>query len=199
MKRVLRHAWWIALLGLAGCAPQTWVVVTPVTARPPANQTLIVGEVVDALPADTPLETRPEMARFEKFRSFLVNDLKGLTRVEAGGQSVMGGTSSSGNHVFSSVALGPADSSYADSTLVLTGRVLSYTTGSRMARYFIGFGAGKGKCVIEMRLRQRGRPSDVFVANFKGQLVGGLYGGSAQDMFRMVSLDVTRCLKKTLQ
>jgi len=200
IKTVLCPACWIALLLIAGCAPETWVVVTPPTARPAPNVALVVGEVVDALPADTPIDAHPEAARLEKFRSFLVNDLKGLARADAGGQAVMSGSSSSKHdRMFSSVALGPADSSYADSTLVLTGRVLTYTTGSRMMRYFVGFGAGKGKCVIEMTLRQRGRPGDLFVANFKGQLAGGVYGGSAQDMFRGVSMEVTRCLKKTLR
>ena len=63
--------------------------------------------------------------------------------------------------------------------LVLEGTVISYERGSRAARYFIGFGAGKAYCTIQATFTDKKTGEQILKSNFDGELAMGIFGGSA--------------------
>ena len=194
MKNPGRGCWWLLLMGLvlSGCAPTPYVVVTPLGSRPLERPAIVVTEVVDGIPADVPVSDHPTPEALGKLRGYLFKDLNDLEMQQAGIVSVRGPKMSP----FSTVAFGSSDSTVADKTLLVSARVLSYKHGSRAARYFIGFGAGKGEVLVQLKIREQGRPDDVFVGNFKGAITGGVFGGSEDVPFHAVSENFAEMLRK---
>jgi hypothetical protein len=184
----------VGTLFLAGCAPH-FVVITPLGERPTGRPAVTVGEIGDALPPEIPVSDHPQPEVLGKLRTILRDDLE---KVGAKMQSEgWGGTDAAkakkGSGLFSSVVIASTDS-IADG-LLLTGKILSYRHGSRAARYFIGFGAGKSELVAQLTLRAAGHSEDLFVGNFRGQIKGGLFGGSNDEALHEVSRQFTKMLK----
>ena len=73
-----------------------------------------------------------------------------------------------------------------DSVLVLDGVVISFEKGSRAARYFIGFGAGKAYCTIQATFSNKETGEVVLKANFDGELSMSFFGGSPEAAVKSV-------------
>ena len=65
--------------------------------------------------------------------------------------------------------------------LMLDGKVISFEKGSRAARYFVGFGAGKAYCTIQATFTDKATGEVVLKANFDGELGMGFFGGSPDE------------------
>ena len=68
-----------------------------------------------------------------------------------------------------------------DDVLVMQGTVISYEEGSRAKRYFIGLGSGKAYCTIQVKFRDKATGEELARTNFDGELMGGIFGGSAEE------------------
>ena len=80
--------------------------------------------------------------------------------------------------------------------LVMESTLLSYEKGSRAARYFIGFGAGKAYCTIQSVFIDKTTGKQVLKANFEGELGGGFFGGTSKQAAREVVDSIITYLKK---
>ena len=65
--------------------------------------------------------------------------------------------------------------------LVMNGTVLSYEEGDRAKRYFLGMGAGKAFCTIQIRFTDKATGEELAVTNFDGELSGGIFGGNSDE------------------
>ncbi len=68
-----------------------------------------------------------------------------------------------------------------EGVLLLNGTVISFEEGSRAARYFIGFGAGKAYCTIQAVFTNKATGEEIIRTNFDGELSMGLFGGSPEE------------------
>lgn len=68
-----------------------------------------------------------------------------------------------------------------EGVLLLSGTVISFEEGSRAARYFIGFGAGKAYCTIQAVFTNKATGEEIIRTNFDGELSMGLFGGSPEE------------------
>lgn len=65
--------------------------------------------------------------------------------------------------------------------LLMQGTVISYEEGSRAKRYWIGFGAGKAYCTIQVIFIDKETGEELSRTNFDGELGMGLFGGDADE------------------
>ena len=63
--------------------------------------------------------------------------------------------------------------------LQLQGTVIRYEEGSRAKRYWIGLGAGKAHCTIQVVFINKETGEELSRTNFDGMLVMGVFGGDA--------------------
>ena len=98
---------------------------------------------------------------------------------------------------FDSVTIvGEASTVEASPKLKMTGEVTKYVKGSRAARYLVGFGAGKTKLMVDVKLTDAGTGEVVFNQVVDGDVTWGLFGGSSESAKGGVSDEVIREMKK---
>lgn len=172
-----RHTWGIALLYLcaivAGCAPKTYVVTTPLSGATERPTKVRIGVIRDNLPTDIDTSKKPSAEDIAKFQTYLGEELSGKKRLQ--------------------MALA-SDSSAC--CYEVQGALLEYTKGSGALRFFVGFGAGKASVTTELKLVDTRSGATVFAGNFIGKVAGGMESGAA--MFRRVSRDFAKALEKGL-
>jgi len=83
-----------------------------------------------------------------------------------------------------------------DRVLVLEPVLLSYEKGSGLARYMIGFGAGKASCTVRCDFKDKAAGSQVLQASFEGELSMGLLGGKAKEAVGKVFDKIIEFLRK---
>ncbi len=76
--------------------------------------------------------------------------------------------------------------SKSDGVLVVKGTLLSYEKGSRVKRYFIGFGAGKAYSTVKCAFIDKSTGELVLEATFDGELSLGVFGGEAKRTYEGV-------------
>ena len=80
--------------------------------------------------------------------------------------------------------------------LKLSGEVTKYVKGNQAARYLIGFGAGKTKLMVDVKLTDVASGEVVFNQVVDGDVTWGLFGGSSDSAKGGVSDEVIREMKK---
>jgi hypothetical protein len=80
--------------------------------------------------------------------------------------------------------------------LVMQPVLQSYEKGSGVARYMIGFGAGKASCTVQCTFVEKSSGKQVLKANFEGELSMGVLGGSAKEAAGKVFDKILEYLKK---
>ena len=65
--------------------------------------------------------------------------------------------------------------------LLMQGTIIRYDEGSRAKRYWIGLGAGKAKCTIQVIFVDKETGEELSRTNFDGTLVMGVFGGDSDD------------------
>lgn len=83
-----------------------------------------------------------------------------------------------GESIFEEVVLQTDDT---EGVLLLNGTIISFEKGSRAARYFIGFGAGKTYCTIQAVFKNKVTGEEILRTDFDGELSMGLFGGSTDE------------------
>ena len=68
-----------------------------------------------------------------------------------------------------------------ENVLLMEGTVIAYEEGSRAKRYWIGMGAGKAYCTIQVVFRDKASGDELARTNFDGELMGGIFGGEADE------------------
>lgn len=66
-----------------------------------------------------------------------------------------------------------------EGVLLMQGTIISYEEGSRAKRYWIGFGAGKAYCTIQVIFINKETGEELSRTNFEGTLYMGVYGGDS--------------------
>lgn len=161
----------LAVVLLAGCA-KNYVITQPLGQALTAPVTVVVGEVTDELPVDMALEKKPKPEDMQKLRRYLVEAIAdkqvGTVREEGG-----------------------------DALYEVHCSLLEYKRGSGAARFFIGFGVGKAKTTVALKLVDRKSGSTVFSGNFYG--VVGSWAEGGDKMFRRVANDFAKELGKQIK
>ena len=80
--------------------------------------------------------------------------------------------------------------------LVMQPVLQSYEKGSGLARYMIGFGAGKASCTVQCTFIEKTSGNQILRANFEGELSMGVLGGSAKEAAGKVFDKILEYLKK---
>jgi len=65
--------------------------------------------------------------------------------------------------------------------LLMQGTIIRYEEGSRAKRYWIGLGAGKAHCTIQVIFIDKETGEELSRTNFDGTLVMGVFGGDADE------------------
>lgn len=98
---------------------------------------------------------------------------------------------------FDSVAMaGDAVTTEAAPKLKLSGEVTKYVKGSRAARYLVGFGAGKTKIMVDVKLTDVATGEVVFNQSVDGDVTWGLFGGDSDKAKGGVADEIIREMKK---
>lgn len=98
---------------------------------------------------------------------------------------------------FDSVTMaGEAQTVEATPKLKLSGEVTKYVKGNRAARYLIGFGAGKTKLMVDVKLTDVATGEVVFNQVVDGDVTWGFFGGDSESAKGGVSDEVIREMKK---
>ena len=66
-----------------------------------------------------------------------------------------------------------------EGVLLMQGTITSYEEGSRAKRYWIGFGAGKAYCTIQIIFINKETGEELSRTNFEGKLYMGVFGGDS--------------------
>lgn len=66
-----------------------------------------------------------------------------------------------------------------EGVLLMQGTIIRYEEGSRAKRYWIGFGAGKAYCTIQVIFINKDTGEELSRTNFEGTLYMGVYGGDS--------------------
>ena len=98
---------------------------------------------------------------------------------------------------FDSVTMaGDAAAVEAAPKLKLSGEVTKYVKGSRTARYLVGFGAGKTKLLVDVKLTDVATGEVVFHQSVDGDVTWGLFGGDSDKAKGGVADEIIREMKK---
>jgi len=68
-----------------------------------------------------------------------------------------------------------------EDVLLMQGTITSYEEGSRAKRYWIGFGAGKAYCTIQVIFTDKETGEELSRTNFEGKLYMGVFGGDPNE------------------
>jgi hypothetical protein len=80
--------------------------------------------------------------------------------------------------------------------LKISGEVTKYVKGSRTARYLVGFGAGKTKLLVDVKLVDASTGEVVFNQSVDGDVTWGLFGGDSDKAKSGVADEIIREMKK---
>ena len=98
---------------------------------------------------------------------------------------------------FDTVAMvGEAGASEGTRKLKISGEVVKYVKGNRAARYLVGFGAGKTKIMVDVKLTDAATGEVVFNQTVDGDVTWGVFGGSSDSAKGGVSDELIREMKK---
>ena len=98
---------------------------------------------------------------------------------------------------FDSVTMaGEATAVEAGRKLRISGEVVKYVKGNRAARYLVGFGAGKTKLMVDVKLTDATTGEVVFNQTVDGDVTWGVFGGSSDGAKGGVSDEIIREMKK---
>lgn len=156
------------LLLLVGCA--NYRVTTPLEQPLSENTYWYIGDIVDALPADTELEDRPD--------EFVIDQLRGMIYAELVKRATIG-----------KMGVTPDDAD-----LLVTGSILEYKKGSGFLRFLIGFGAGNAVVTVELKAADTKTGKTVFAGNFK-QTVSS-WSETGDKCFERIAKDFAKAVEK---
>jgi curli biogenesis system outer membrane secretion channel CsgG len=98
---------------------------------------------------------------------------------------------------FDSVTLaGETTATEASPKLKVSGEVTKYVKGSQAARYLVGFGAGKTKVVVDVKLTDAATGEVIFNQSVDGDVTWGLFGGDSDKAKGGVADEIIREMKK---
>ncbi len=97
---------------------------------------------------------------------------------------------------FDSITMAGEASMVETPKLKMAGEVTKYVKGNQAARYFIGFGAGKTKIMVDVKLTDAVSGEVVFHQVVDGDVTWGFFGGSSESAKGGVSDEVIREMKK---
>ena len=100
------------------------------------------------------------------------------------------------NRFDSVVMAGEAASVEAGPKLKISGEVTKYVKGNRAARYLVGFGAGKTKLMVDIKLTDAASGEVVFHQSVDGDVTWGLFGGDSDKAKGGVADEIIREMKK---
>ena len=80
--------------------------------------------------------------------------------------------------------------------LKISGEITKYVKGSQAARYLIGFGAGKTKIMVDIKMTDSATGEVVFHQVVDGDVTWGVFGGDSDDAKGGVADEVIREMKK---
>lgn len=80
--------------------------------------------------------------------------------------------------------------------LRISGEVTKYVKGSRAARYLVGFGAGKTKLMVDVKLTDAATGEVLFHQSVDGDVTWGLFGGDSDKAKGGVADEIIREMKK---
>ena len=81
--------------------------------------------------------------------------------------------------------------------LLLKTTVIDYEPGSRLARYFIGFGAGKAEVEVNCQFIEKATGRIVSETSVSGYIAMGGAGGSVRDAYREATKRIVKYIKET--
>lgn len=140
------------LLIIAACAPSRMQVMTPLTKNFGTYSILEVENFISLLPA----KTLPE-GLTQRLTEGVMEEVRSL-------------------NLFKEVR--PVSNETGKQTLILRGKIVEYEKGNQFTRYMIGYGAGKGSLTVECECVDKQTGEVVYKANFIGEIVTGIAGGS---------------------
>ena len=100
------------------------------------------------------------------------------------------------NRFDSVVMAGEAATVEAAPKLKVSGEVTKYVKGNRAARYLVGFGAGKTKLMVDVKLTDASTGEVVFHQSVDGDVTWGLFGGDSDKAKGGVADEIIREMKK---
>jgi hypothetical protein len=158
------------LLATVGCAKYkiTHELESPI----PIMNTCKIGSIVDELPAETPEHERPSWEDISTLENYLMEEFDKREIMKLLGSS-------------------------AETDFEIQGSILEYKKGSGVLRFFIGFGAGNAKVLLNLKLVNMSDGATVFGGNFSGTVSS--WEESGDKIFKQVSKDFTKQLEKRLK
>lgn len=102
----------------------------------------------------------------------------------------------SSNRFDSVTTAGEAATVEATPKLKVSGEVTKYVKGNRAARYLVGFGAGKTKLMVDVKLTDAATGEVVFHQSVDGDVTWGLFGGDSDKAKGGVADEIIREMKK---
>ena len=130
-----------------------------------------VGDITDELPEDFAPEDKPTIENINSFRNRLIEELEKAD-------------------IFDEVLYFEPNAS----TYEVTGSIIDYSKGSGTLRFFIGFGAGNSKVVINLEMKEVKTGNVVFSANFTGSVSS--WAEKGDKCFEQVAKSFAKQLKK---
>jgi len=82
----------------------------------------------------------------------------------------------------------------AESVLLLKGRVLKYSPGSRVKRY-VDPGSGGASIIVSVKFIETTSGRELAEANFKGVMTGGLFGGSGSETHSQIAQEIVQFIR----
>jgi hypothetical protein len=197
----------LAALALAGCSPR-YMITQDLDRSLDAGQAVCVGEILDEMPAETEAGDRPTAENLEKFRYYIAEELSKrdhlpLQVLHEGGEEFESDArpSSGGAWEFGveeeepeAVPAASPDRSDLECRYEVAGGVLGYKEGSGFLRFMVGFGAGSGKILTHLELRDLASGETIYGGNFEGTVTSWAESGS--EMLRTVARDFAKELEK---
>jgi hypothetical protein len=161
----------LILFLFSGCAQY---VITQEIEKPIDRSTAScsIGAITDELPVDFDEADKPTLETIDEFKQELYDNLEN-------------------EEIFLGVRRDLATADYE-----VTGSILDYKKGSGFLRFMFGF-VGEATITVELRLVNMKSNEIVFSGNFKGSVTGSFESGN--DMFKRVSRDFAKALKKGLK
>jgi len=86
-----------------------------------------------------------------------------------------------------------------ESVLLLKGRVVHYSPGSRAERHLRGdlffSSKGEGNIIVSVKFIEKASGTELAEANFEGVIEGGFFGGSMSGMYSEIAEEIVKFLK----
>jgi len=85
-----------------------------------------------------------------------------------------------------------------EDVLIMQGKVLSYEIGSRIQRYIVSDGAGKGFCTVLVNFIDKATGESIGKVSFDSELSFGFFGGSMSEVEKGVAKAIVKFLKNNM-